>query len=192
MSASRIKVLETRRLILRPIVEDDAPDFRAGVALPEIALMTASIPHPYPDGMEYEVIDDYIADYAKGAEQRLCLAIAWKTEPKTLMGVASLFMNAGNELELGYWLHPDYWGNDITKEAAQAMLAHGFASWPVDYIRGHTYRHNMASSSILQTLGFELDGTSASPNLERSRSNTSLRYIKRRPQSVFKFDLTFT
>ena len=42
--------LRTARLVLRPFEPSDAPDVQRLAGAYEVALNTATVPHPYPDG----------------------------------------------------------------------------------------------------------------------------------------------
>jgi RimJ/RimL family protein N-acetyltransferase len=58
------------------------------------------------------------------------------------------------EVEIGWHLHPDSWGHGYATEAAEAVLAHGFAAGLPEIIAvAHT--NNDASVSVMRRLGME-------------------------------------
>jgi RimJ/RimL family protein N-acetyltransferase len=56
--------------------------------------------------------------------------------------------------ELGYWLAPDYQGKGIMTRAVSEMVAHGFATLPVQRIFGRVFSNNPASKRVLEKCGF--------------------------------------
>jgi RimJ/RimL family protein N-acetyltransferase len=56
--------------------------------------------------------------------------------------------------EIGYILHPDYWSQGLAREALTAVIAHVFASFPIDAIRADVDPRNEGSLALLGRLGF--------------------------------------
>lgn len=56
--------------------------------------------------------------------------------------------------EVGYILHPDHWGQGLATEALSAVVAHTFASWPVEAITADVDPRNEGSLRLLAKLGF--------------------------------------
>jgi ribosomal-protein-alanine N-acetyltransferase len=59
------------------------------------------------------------------------------------------------EAELGYALHPDYWGKGIASEAAAAMVAYGFGVVGWQRIFATCYVENEASAAVLGKIGMK-------------------------------------
>jgi [ribosomal protein S5]-alanine N-acetyltransferase len=62
-------------------------------------------------------------------------------------------MAHAQEAELGYELHPDYWGHGYATEAAWSMLAFGFHTLPLQRVWAQCLAENMASVRVLERLG---------------------------------------
>jgi RimJ/RimL family protein N-acetyltransferase len=60
--------------------------------------------------------------------------------------------------EIGYILHPRYWGRGIAAEACRAVIAHVFASYAVNAITADVDPRNAASLRLLGRLGFAETG----------------------------------
>ena len=60
--------------------------------------------------------------------------------------------------EIGYILHPDYWGKGIAFEAMRAVIAHAFATKPIDHLKADVDPRNLASIRLLKRPGFQLTG----------------------------------
>jgi ribosomal-protein-alanine N-acetyltransferase len=56
--------------------------------------------------------------------------------------------------EIGYILHPDYWGRGLATEALTAVIAHLFAGRDVGAITADVDPRNEASLKLLARLGF--------------------------------------
>ena len=56
--------------------------------------------------------------------------------------------------EVGYILHPDHWGRGLATEALSAVIAHIFATRPIDVITADVDPRNEGSLRLLARLGF--------------------------------------
>ena len=126
--------LETRRLWLRWPRAADAAAITAFAALPQVAQMTAAIPHPYPAQEADRFIFKARADNAAG--QALHLAMTRK------IGAADRFSasfppsrTGNNEVEIGYALAPEMWGKGFASEAVRMLVNTIFALTPAVRIR---------------------------------------------------------
>jgi RimJ/RimL family protein N-acetyltransferase len=57
--------------------------------------------------------------------------------------------------EIGYILHPDFWGQGLAFEAVSAAIAHVFAAQAIMAITADVDPRNAASLKLLARLGFE-------------------------------------
>lgn len=60
--------------------------------------------------------------------------------------------------ELGYWLAEPYWGRGIASAAVEAMVAHTFATLPLQRICATVSENNPASARVLEKTGFQFEG----------------------------------
>ena len=67
-----------------------------------------------------------------------------------------------DEIDFGYWLGVDYWGNGYASEAACAVLDHVFEKDRFDMITTDCQRQNLASLRVLEKLGFRNTGSRTS------------------------------
>ena len=56
--------------------------------------------------------------------------------------------------EVGYLIHPDYWGKGYATEAMRAVIAHLFATHDLDRLVAEVDPRNAASLGLLAKLGF--------------------------------------
>ncbi|WP_299495046.1 GNAT family N-acetyltransferase [uncultured Shewanella sp.] len=58
-----------------------------------------------------------------------------------------------NEVDIGYRLHPDFWGKGLATEANKACIEYAKAHMTLDYVVGDVVADNTASINILRKLG---------------------------------------
>jgi len=154
--------LETRRLVLRPFTAADGEVVQANCARWEIACMTTRIAHPYPDGAAAAWIATHDAARDEGGEY--IFAITLKHSGKQAgaeapaIGATGLHKIAAGNLELGYWLAPEHWGQGLATEAAQAMVVYGFEKLGAEAINSGHFVDNPASGRVLQKAGLAANG----------------------------------
>ena len=84
--------------------------------------------------------------------------------------------------ELGYWLAEPFWGRGIMSEAVPAMVAHGFATLPLQRIEAFVYANNPASARVLEKAGFEFEGRLRRSVIKDGQLLDSLLYAKLREE----------
>ncbi|CAM3769387.1 GNAT family N-acetyltransferase [Deinococcus frigens] len=67
--------------------------------------------------------------------------------------------NAAGELEIGYGLNPEVWGQGLATEAVGALVSHLHTRPGVRTVTAQTALHNRASERVLEKLGFVRTGT---------------------------------
>ena len=55
---------------------------------------------------------------------------------------------------IGFWIHPDYWGNGFAREAAAAVLEFGFSTLKAGRIITAHATWNIRSQRVIESLGF--------------------------------------
>lgn len=63
--------------------------------------------------------------------------------------------------EIGYILHPDYWGRGLATEALTAVIDHVMATRDIDGVTADVDPANVASIRLLGRLGFEQTGAAS-------------------------------
>jgi ribosomal-protein-alanine N-acetyltransferase len=70
----------------------------------------------------------------------------------------NLFDTRSHFAEIGYDLHPAFWGQGMTTEAVGAMLRFGFYTVGLNRIEASVMLGNAASVAVLTKLGFHYEG----------------------------------
>lgn len=148
-------VLETARLILRPLRFADAPAVQRHFAHWEIVRhLLAAVPWPYPDDGAEVNLRDHLGQVERG--ERACWAITLKGGGDDLVGRIDLRPDYGDQEMRGFWLARELWGQGLMTEAADAVTAYAFEDlgWPELYVTNAAT--NLGSHRIKQKQGFEL------------------------------------
>lgn len=144
-------IIETERLILRPLRADDLDALTAALNNFNVSRYTARIPFPY----ERKDGEAFLAITRKRSPGTLHLAITRKDNGDRVCGGISY--EKEERVELGYWLAEAEWGQGYGGEAARAMTDHAFRSGHDELAAGYA-RGNDASRRILEVLGFTAVG----------------------------------
>lgn len=156
-AAPVIPVLETERLILRPLDSADAPALQETFPQWEIVkYLTNQIPWPYPsDGAS-----TYIRDVALPA-MRDGNAWHWTLRPKgaseKLIGVISLMR--GKDDHRGFWLAPAWQGKGLMSEAVEVVTDFWFETLDQPVLRVPKAASNLPSRRVSERTGMRLVGT---------------------------------
>jgi [ribosomal protein S5]-alanine N-acetyltransferase len=150
-------ILETTRLILRPLTLVDAPSIQRIASIREIADTMISIPHPYPDGEAIQYIQRQITEYVAGHS----VVFALDRQPdREFIGVIEMreIDREHAQAELSFWLSPQVWGQGYMSEALQPIMRYGFEDLELNRLYAYHMVRNLGSGKVLQKNGFELEG----------------------------------
>ena len=139
-------MLQSERLILRPLRQDDAGAIQVQCNNWNVARMTARIPHPYPDGLAERWIAEHDETRARGTD----FPSASSTEA-TLIGVVGLDREDSGPFELGYWIGEPWWGQGFATEAAKRAAAFAFDDLGTEELISGHFLDNPASGRVLTT-----------------------------------------
>jgi RimJ/RimL family protein N-acetyltransferase len=152
LTADDIFRIETKRLWLRWPRASDAPAITSFVSLPQVARMTASIPHPYPQGEAERFIMKARTGNASGTA--LVLAITQKGGTRPTIGLLSATLATVRDVEFGYVLAPSVWGKGFASEAVKALADTVFSLTRANRILANSRANNIASRGVLEKTGF--------------------------------------
>lgn len=146
-----MRTIETDRLKLRAWTPEDAPAMFEYAKSPLVGPAAGWAPHKNIDETR-----EYL-QYA--IEQDETWAVTLKPNGQPIGAVGLHTTGVDTVRELGYVLHPDFWGKGIMTEAAKAVIAFGFAELGLDAIRVTHKVANRRSKHVIQKCGFRYDGT---------------------------------
>ncbi len=148
--------LHTKRLLLRPLRETDAPAIFSIRSNPTVMRYHATPPWPSID-MAVALIAQRIA--AMKSDESLCLGIE-RIEDNALIGTCSLFhLDAQcRRAEIGYELNLESWGRGYMHEALLALLEYGFSEMALNRVEADIHPDNIGSIKSIERLGFRKEG----------------------------------
>ena len=151
-----IPTLHTSRLVLRPFELADALRVQLLAGAWEIANTTATMPHPYADGVAEQWISGHTEGFEKGNNMPLAVCLA----DGTLIGTVSLmnFRTNHSRGELGYFIGKDYWGQGYCTEAVRELIRFGFEQLGLNRIFGNHMTRNPASGRVMEKVGLKHEG----------------------------------
>ncbi|HEV7782222.1 MAG TPA: GNAT family N-acetyltransferase [Chitinophagaceae bacterium] len=150
-------VLHTQRLLLREMVQKDAPELFFLRSDEKVLQFIGREPAKTITEVE-EFIQKIHA--AQVANESILWAIALKDEPATLIGSICYWrvQPENYRAEIGYNLHPDHWGRGIITEAINKVVDYGFTEMKLHSIEARTSPENIGSGAALEKAGFVKEG----------------------------------
>jgi ribosomal-protein-alanine N-acetyltransferase len=149
-------VLESRRLILRPLTPADAPTLQRRFPRWEIVRhLNARIPWPYPSDGAAGFIAIAKEEMARGEKHHWSIRL--KDGPDELIGCIDLWPDDGKSRDMrGFWLDPEFQGRGLMTEAADRVTDYAFRQlgWPHLWVSNA--EANLASARIKEKQGARL------------------------------------
>ncbi|MBI2504654.1 MAG: GNAT family N-acetyltransferase [Candidatus Latescibacteria bacterium] len=149
--------LHTPRLLLRDFVEADWEAVQAYAHLPEVVRYMPWGPNSETDTRDF--IGRALAAQAVSPRLNFELALIWRESGQLIGGCGLTVQNTTHRVgEIGYCLHPDFWGRGCAAEAAGALLALGFEELQLHRIQASCDPENAGSRRVLEKIGMQLEG----------------------------------
>lgn len=141
--------IETKRLLLRPLCDNDAHAIAQALNNYEVAKNLARVAFPY----KLEAAQDFITMQRNFDPRSVVCAIAFRAAPDELLGIASYEVD-DSVCEFGYWLRQCCWHMGIMSEAAKALVEVSFSDAKLAALHSSFHIDNPHSGKILEKLGF--------------------------------------
>ncbi len=144
-------MIETERLVLRPWKEEDVPEFVRVTNTPAVMEFLGGVQDP----------ETFQAGCARAqasqAQNGFCFWIVDRKSDNALLGFCGLKIGniapIMNEIEIGWRLRQDAWGQGYAQEAAQASLDWAWRNLPCPRVMAITATTNLRSQRLMQRLG---------------------------------------
>ena len=148
-------MLETERLILRPMNEGDIDDV---FAMRRDRDIMRFIREPVRDRAE-------TADWVKlvssrWADEKIGFCSLIEKNSGKFSGWCGLWqLKETGEIEVGYAITKKFWGRGFASESAEAFLEYGFEKLNLEKIAAVAFPENRASHRVMEKLGMSYDYT---------------------------------
>lgn len=155
-------ILETERLILRPIAMEDAPVlqdlFNNWNIIKNLGIQ---VPWPYPDDGEVDFIKSQMPQIEKG---ETFVWVLTHKETKALMGQVDFRLKDKDRDNRGFWLGEPHWGNGYMSEAVAAVNDFIFSELGIEEFYVLNHASNEASRRVKEKTGAEFIETVEYPH----------------------------
>ncbi len=149
-------VLDSRRLVLRPLTPADAPPLQRRFPQWEIVRhLNVRIPWPYPSDGASRFIALAEEEMARGEKHHWSIRL--KDGPDELIGCIDLWPDDGKSRDMrGFWLDPEFQGRGLMTEAADRVTDYAFRDlgWPRLWVSNA--EPNLASARVKEKQGARL------------------------------------
>ena len=142
--------IESERLRIRPWEPGDEPAFRAMVEDPEMMRYISS-----GEPWNAERIDEFFTRQRRHLTNRnICLGALVEKATGQVVGLSGLQpMRVGDDVEIGWWVRKERWGQGIGTEAGRACLRHAWDVLDLPRAVAVAFRGNGPSIRIMEKIG---------------------------------------
>lgn len=149
------KILETDRLLIREISEDDYEGLFQLHSDPIVQKYTGESPvktiSEIIKGTKERTFNDY-KTYGFGR-----WAVILKSTDQFTGWAGLKYLSEFNEIDLGYRFLPEFWGRGIATEASKAIIIYGFEVLNIEKIIAVAMVENTASIKVMEKAGMIYD-----------------------------------
>jgi len=141
--------LRGERVTLHPVEEADLEFLQECVNHPRVRQGIGSYA-PYNRRQEREWFEELGDDEA-------VFVVCADDDPAGVVGLHDVDGTFGTA-EVGYYLHPEAWGNGYMTDAVHQVVGYAFTERRLHRVSARCFAHNDASRRVLERVGFEREG----------------------------------
>lgn len=147
-------MIETDRLILRPLLESDFEALKSIWGDPETMAFYAE---PYSDERIKEVLTKQITTYENNGYG--LFAVLEKSSDSLIgdCGITIQDIDGTKEFEIGYHFKKQFWGNGYAAEAATAVKRYGFEELKIEKLCSYMDSTHKQSRRVAEKVGMRLE-----------------------------------
>jgi [ribosomal protein S5]-alanine N-acetyltransferase len=149
--------LTSKRIVLRDFTSADWPAVQAYADRPEVYRFQPWGPTTSDEAHGYVQTAIAQAQQLPRTDYQLAIVLVATGD---VIGAGSLVIHSQlhRHGEIGYFLHPDYWGQGYATEVGRCLLGFGFRTLGLHRIIGTCDPRNIASGRVLERIGMHLEG----------------------------------
>ncbi len=164
---SSFPVLKTDRLILRKLKKTDVPNMFSYFSQEEVTKYY-DLESFTSEKQAEELIERFFNRYEEKKQIRWAITLKESDELIGTCGFHSIEPEH-RKAEIGYELHPTFWGKSIMTEAVSAIIQFGFNEMTLNRIEALYDPRNMSSGRVLEKCGFEYEGVMRKRYFEKGK-----------------------
>ena len=151
-----METLETERLILRPVRQEDRAQIFLWASDPEVSRYT--IWNVHQTELDTQIFLDYC--FKEYAERGVGPWVIEQKETGQMVGNCGFasFHLPDRRGEIGYWISRPQWGKGYAAEAVLAIMGFGFEKLGLMRIEARCMLVNTASERVMQKTGMRFEG----------------------------------
>lgn len=151
------KRIETKRLILRPFLMEDAQVMYKNWASDDEVTKFLTWPTHSNSEISKKVTESWVAEYEKDHFYQWCIEL--KSAQEAIGSISIVHINDDTQaVEVGYCIGRQFWNQGITSEALDAIVSFFFEEVGVNRIQARHDTNNPNSGKVMQRCGFQLEG----------------------------------
>ncbi len=167
--------LKTERLLLRPLVTQDAAALHRLVNDWAVVRNLSRLPFPYPRKLADDWIDSTAKQMVEGTGYHL--AITGQEDGAELLGCVGLRLDTTPGIgNVGYWVGRRFWGHGVAGEAVARIARWSLANLDLQRLEAHVALDNPASAAVLRRAGFRETGRGEEAFLARGGTHPVLKF----------------
>ncbi len=146
--------IETERLLIRPWEPGDEPAFREMAGDPEMMrYISSGVP------WSEERIDEFFTRQERHLKTRgICLGALVERATGRTIGISGLQpMRTGEDIEIGWWVAKELWGQGLGTEAGAGCLRYAWDVLGLRRVVAVAYPENRPSTRIMEKIGMRFE-----------------------------------
>jgi RimJ/RimL family protein N-acetyltransferase len=145
-------IITTSRLIIRNWNQEDINPYATIIGNPEVMRFIGDgIPKPYEESIL--AVNRYNTQIEEQGWARFAVALK---ESNSIIGFCG-FDHYQGEIDFGWRLGKEYWGNGYATEAAKAVYTLGKETFKFPRMVCHAFKENKASINVIEKLGMPFE-----------------------------------
>ncbi|AOE50418.1 GNAT family N-acetyltransferase [Kangiella sediminilitoris] len=145
------EVIDTGRLLLRPLKESDFEDYCDYAMDPEVMKYIMPVSSKKD---AHQLFLNHFGEWTGEEGRWMGAAVVLKSEPKLIGDIGFRYVNKYHEqIEIGYKFNRNYHGKGFGTEATKAMLKIIVRDWPCHKIVAYCEPRNIASWKLMEHFG---------------------------------------
>ncbi|HBI34460.1 MAG TPA: hypothetical protein DEA43_01065 [Candidatus Moranbacteria bacterium] len=151
-----MKIIKTKRFILRPMVLKDAKDIARNINNWNVIKNLSQLPFPYELKHAKQFARRKEMEMKKEKPEDYVMMIEIDGEVVGAVGAHKIVH--GHKAEIGYWLAEKHWGKGIMPEAVKKFMTHIFSEFRLRRICAFAHADNVKSMNVMKKVGMQFEG----------------------------------